>query len=93
MDKLEELSRKELHDAQESQRRMSEHYEKMIEEMGLENQYLRQHISDLEDQVTKLSNAMVGNKSHFAKYVEVKTENLALQVGVAFIAIATPEVK
>lgn len=46
------MTRQELQDAQESQRRMSEHYEKMIEEMGLENQYLRQHISDLEDQVT-----------------------------------------
>lgn len=48
---IEESARKDLHEAQESQRRMSEHYEKMIEEMATENQYLRQHVNDLEDQV------------------------------------------
>lgn len=31
-------------------------------------------------QIAKLTNALIGNKSHFARYVEVKTENLTLQV-------------
>lgn len=35
---------------------------------------------DLEEQVKKLSLSLMGNKSHFAKYIEVKTENVNLQV-------------
>lgn len=44
-----------------------------------EEERLRARLAALEDQVARLSNALVGNRSHFAKYVEVKTENLALQ--------------
>jgi hypothetical protein len=72
----------------------------MIEEMSSDNQFLRNTIGELEEQVcdrpltftldkeltlcrcqiAKLSNSLVGNKSHFAKYVEVKSENIMLQV-------------
>ena len=52
----------------------------MIEQMAADNQYLRNQVQELEEQVSKLSQSLIGNKSHFAKYVEVKTENIALQV-------------
>jgi hypothetical protein len=51
----------------------------MIEEMSADNQYLRNTIGELEEQIAKLSNSLVGNRSHFAKYVEVKSENIMLQ--------------
>jgi hypothetical protein len=50
-----------------------------ISEVSYENQYLRTIIAEQEEQIQRLSNALVGNKSHFAKFVEVKTENLSLQ--------------
>jgi regulator of replication initiation timing len=46
----------------------------------MDNQYLQNRVHELEEQIHKLTQSMVGNKSHFAKYVEVKTENIALQV-------------
>jgi hypothetical protein len=49
-------------------------------ELGYENQYLRTIVAEQEEQIQRLSNALIGNKSHFAKFVEVKTENLSLQV-------------
>lgn len=52
----------------------------MVEQMALDNQFLQNRIQELEDQISKLTQSLVGNKSHFAKYVEVKTENIALQV-------------
>jgi hypothetical protein len=38
--------------------------------------------------ITKLTNALMGNKSHFARYVEVKTENLNLQVSCRFSSLS-----
>ncbi len=51
-----------------------------LNDLGCENQYLRTIIAEQEEQIQRLSNALIGNKSHFAKFVEVKTENLSLQV-------------
>lgn len=36
---------------------------------------------------------MVGNKSHFAKYVEVKSENLALQAKLDIVLKKNPNIK
>lgn len=52
----------------------------ILNQLNHENEFLRGTIVDLEDQVRKLSLSLVGNKSHFAKYIEVKTENVSLQV-------------
>lgn len=52
----------------------------ILNQLNFENQFLRETVSDLEEQVKKLSLSLVGNKSHFAKYIEVKTENVTLQV-------------
>lgn len=91
--------------AERDKRAACEQYEKIIESMESDGQYLRSTISELEEQVlslpvyyrpnlsrclclyiqiAKLSQSLVGNKSHFAKYVEVKTENLMLQVPVSY---------
>lgn len=40
-------------------------------------------------QIARLTNTLIGNKSHFARYVEVKTENLTLQVSMAVLKLGT----
>lgn len=52
-----------------------------MEELSYENEYLRNTCAEQESQIERLTNSLIGNKSHFARYVEVKTENLTLQVG------------
>mmetsp|Transcript_2274 Transcript_2274/g.4038 ORF Transcript_2274/g.4038 Transcript_2274/m.4038 type:complete len:407 (-) Transcript_2274:940-2160(-) len=68
-----------LEDVYQEKQRMQSHYEQIIEQLGYENEYLRNTCAEQEEQIAKLTNSLIGNKSHFAKYVEVKTENLSLQ--------------
>jgi hypothetical protein len=65
-----------------------EGFTQKISEVSYENQYLRTIIAEQEEQIQRLSNALVGNKSHFAKFVEVKTENLSLQAKLDALARA-----
>lgn len=43
-------------------------------------------IRELQEQLNKIMNEFMGSKSHFAKFVELKSENMMLQV---FNAILT----
>lgn len=67
-------------DALTTQQEMTGYYDHIINEMGQEIYRLKEQNTLFEAQIVKLSNALVGNKSHFSKYIEVKTENLQLQV-------------
>eukprot|EP01031_Cornospumella_fuschlensis_P040890 gene40890-49880_t len=78
-----ELSQAELQRTVESDRAEREalcaHYEELLRRAAQHSDELRERIAQLEEQVARLSGALVGNKSHFAKYVQVKAENLQLQ--------------
>jgi hypothetical protein len=69
----------ELEGGHEGRQAMQAHYEQIIDQLGYENEYLRATCTDQEAQIERLTNSLIGNKSHFARYVEVKTENLTLQ--------------
>eukprot|EP01038_Epipyxis_sp_PR26KG_P006397 gene6397-8808_t len=77
--KLEATNQQIKIDARESEERLRFYYQKIVEEFENEQYNYKKTISELEDQIQRLTNSMVGNKSHFAKYVEVKTQNLVLQ--------------
>lgn len=83
-------NRLEMSNLQEMMRQSSQHFEQTISDLTKENKALRETIAALEQQVERLSGALVGNKSHFAKYVEVKTENLALQNKLETLAKTVP---
>lgn len=51
-----------------------------IDRLNQDIDYLRNIITEQEEQIQRLSNQLIGNKSHFAKFVEIKSENLNLQV-------------
>lgn len=65
---------------------LQDNYEELIEQLNYENQYLRTTVAQQEEQINRLSSQLIGNKSHFARYVEVKTENLSLQSQVETLA-------
>lgn len=79
-----------LAESVESARRAAEGFQKIIADLSADNTALRTAVAALEEQISRLSGALVGNKSHFAKYVEVKTENLALQSKLDTIAKVLP---
>jgi hypothetical protein len=85
-----QITQETLQESQALQHATIQHYEGLLAELNGENNQLRTRISHLEEQVSRLSDALVGNRSHFAKYVEVKTENLALQCRLESIAKAIP---
>ncbi|KAJ1405288.1 hypothetical protein B484DRAFT_436961 [Ochromonadaceae sp. CCMP2298] len=69
----------EMADMHEGRMSLQAHYEQIIDQLGYENEYLRATCTEQEAQIERLTNSLIGNKSHFARYVEVKTENLTLQ--------------
>jgi hypothetical protein len=54
-------------------------YHEAMDKLMVENEYLRKGLREAELQIQKMKDEMSGNKSQFAKYIEVKTENVLLQ--------------
>ncbi len=51
----------------------------VVHEKNIEIENLNEIILDLQSQNDKLTQAMMGNKSNFAKFIELKSENITLQ--------------
>lgn len=61
------------------QQNIISYYEKLVGELRNENSDLNMVILSQQEQIEKLTNSLLGNKSHFAKFVELKSENINLQ--------------
>lgn len=62
----------------EAEQRLLADHESQQQISQSENEQLRLKIAALEEQIERLTAALMGNKSHFHKYVELKTENVGL---------------
>lgn len=88
-----ELREKEISEtaniAEDSHEHLTKHYEDLLSELQERNAALQEIIAELKDQLAKL----MGNKtqSHFAKFVEVKKQNVNLQ-GKLKVALGGAEV-
>jgi hypothetical protein len=68
------------HDAHISQQQnIVSYYDKLVNELRNDNMNLNLVIQSQQEQIEKLTNSLLGNKSHFAKFVELKSENINLQ--------------
>jgi hypothetical protein len=61
------------------QQNIISYYEKLVGELKCENSDLNLVVHSQQEQIEKLTNSLLGNKSHFAKFVELKSENIQLQ--------------
>jgi len=66
-------------DAREAEQRLLADHEHVLQGCIDEMNALRGTIALQEVQIERLTAALMGNKSHFAKFVELKTENMTLQ--------------
>jgi hypothetical protein len=76
--KLELEATQTLADAREAEQRLLADHEQVVGELGGDNAQLRHQIAMLEEQIERLTAALMGNKSHFQKFVELKAENITL---------------
>ena len=79
--KLEDIGGEALQAALEAQRKTNSENEQMITSLRNQNEEKDLIIANLRLHIERLTNALNGNKSHFAKFVELKTENAMLHVG------------
>jgi len=76
--KLEAEATQTLADAREAEQRLLADHEQVVGELSGDNAQLRHQIAMLEEQIERLTAALMGNKSHFQKFVELKAENITL---------------